>query len=72
LVLAAAENQALVNYVALSEARRAERFLNSETDEVLVVVANSLGIITVELNGSDFNLNFIDYVRAASNLREGD
>ena len=72
LVLAAAENQALVNYVALSEARRAERFLDSETDEVLVVVANSLGIITVELNGSDFNLNFIDYVRAASNLREGD
>ncbi len=72
LVLAAAENQALVNYVALSEARRAERFLDSETDEVLVVVANSLGIITVELNDSNFNLNFIDYVRAASNLREGD
>ena len=28
--------------------------------------------MTVELNGSDFNMNFIDYVRASSNLREGD
>ena len=72
LVLAAAENQALVNYVALSEARRAERFLDSEEDEGLVEVANSLGITTLKLNGSGFNLNFIDYVRAASNLREGD
>ena len=72
LVLAAADNQALVNYVALSEARRAEKFLNSETNEELIVVSNSLGIMTVELNGSDFNMNFIDYVRASSNLREGD
>ncbi|MEE3242650.1 MAG: DNA primase large subunit PriL [Candidatus Thermoplasmatota archaeon] len=72
LVLAATENQALVNYVALSEARRAERFLSSETDESLVEVASSLGIISVELAGSNFNLNFIDYVRSASNLREGD
>ena len=72
LVLAATENQALVNYVALSEARRAERFLDSETDEGLVEIANSLGIITVEREGSNFNLNFIDYVRSASNLREGD
>ncbi|SVB62487.1 uncharacterized protein METZ01_LOCUS215341, partial [marine metagenome] len=72
LVLAATENQALVNYVALSEARRAESFLDSETDEGLVEVANSLGIITVEQEGSNFNLNFIDYVRSASNLREGD
>jgi len=62
----------LVNYVALSEARRAERFLDSEADEGLVEIANSLGITTLELNGSGFNLNFIDYVRAASNLREGD
>ena len=45
LVLAAAENQALVNYVALSEARRAERFLDSEADEGLVEIANSLGIL---------------------------
>ena len=72
LVLAAADNQALVNYVALSEARRAEKFLNSESDEGLVEVANSLGIITVELSGNEFNMNFVDYVRAASNLREGD
>ena len=59
LVLAAADNQALVNYVALSEARRAEKFLNSESDEGLVEVANSLGIITVELSGNDFNLSLI-------------
>ena len=72
LVLAAADNQALVNYVALSEARRAEKFLNSEADEGLVEVANSLGILTVELSGDEFSMNFIDYVRAASNLREGD
>jgi len=72
LVLAAADNQALVNYVALSEARRAEKFLNSEADEGLVEIANSLGILTVELNGDEFSMNFIDYVRAASNLREGD
>lgn len=72
LVLAAADNQALVNYVALSEARRAEKFLNSETSEGLIEVSNSLGIVTVELNGNDFKMNFIDYVRASSNLREGD
>ena len=72
LVLAAADNQALVNYVALSEAQRAEKFLNSESDEGLVEVANSIGIITVELSGNEFNMNFVDYVRAASNLREGD
>ena len=72
LVLAAADNQALVNYVALSEARRAEKFLNSENNEELIEVSNSLGIVTVELNGNNFNMNFIDYVRASSNLREGD
>ena len=32
LILAAADNQALINYVALSEARRAERFFDSEND----------------------------------------
>ena len=72
LVLAATDNQALVNYVALSEARRAESHLSSETDEDLVDFVNNLGVVKVELNGSDFNLNFIDYVRAASKLREGD
>ncbi len=36
LVLAATDNQALVNYVALSEAIRAEAHLSSETDEDLV------------------------------------
>ena len=72
LILAAAENQALVNYAALSEARRAERFLDSETDERLVEVINSFGSLTVVQSGSNFNMNFIDYVRAASKLREGD
>ena len=71
LILAAAENQALVNYAALSEARRAERFLDSETDERLVEVINSFGSLTVVQSGSNFNMNFIDYVRAASKLREG-
>ena len=71
LVLAAADNQALVNYVALSEALRAERFLSSETDEDLVNIVNNLGIISVEFRNDIFNLNFIDYVKAASKLREG-
>ena len=72
LVLAAADNQALVNYVALSEARRAERYLSSETDEKLVDFVNQFDAIEVKLNGSFFDMNFIDYVRAASKLREGD
>ena len=71
LILAAAENQALVNYVALSEARRAEKYFDSETDEDLVKVVNSLEIITVSLDGSKFSMNFVDYVKAASKLREG-
>ena len=60
LVLAAADNQALVNYVALSEALRAERFLDSETDENLVEIVNNLGIINVEFREGKFHLNFID------------
>ena len=72
LVLAATDNQALVNYVALSEALRAESHLSSETDEDLVEFVNNLGVVKVELDGSNFNMNFIDYVRAASKLREGD
>ena len=72
LVLAATDNQALVNYVALSEALRAESHLSSETDEDLVEFVNNLGVVEVELDGSNFNMNFIDYVRAASKLREGD
>ena len=72
LVLAAADNQALVNYVALSEARRAERYLSSETDENLVNFVNHFDAINVKLNGSIFDMNFVDYVRAASKLREGD
>lgn len=71
LILAAADNQALVNYVALSEARRAEKYFDLETDEDLVKVVNSLGIITVSLDGSKFSMNFVDYVKAASKLREG-
>jgi len=72
LVLAATDNQALVNYVALSEALRAEAHLSSETDEDLVEFVNNLGVVKVELDGSNFNMNFVDYVRAASKLREGD
>jgi len=72
LVLAATDNQALVNYVALSEALRAESHLSSETDEDLVEFVNNLGVVKVELDGSNFNMNFINYVRAASKLREGD
>ncbi len=72
LVLAATDNQALVNYVALSEALRAEAHLSSETDESLVLFVNKLGIVKVEFNGTDFDMNFVDYVRAASKLREGD
>jgi len=72
LVLAAADNQALVNYVALSEALRAEKYLNVETDENLVNIVNNLGVIDVTLEKENFTLNFIDYVRAASKLREGD
>jgi len=71
LILAAAGNQALVNYVALSEARRAEKYFDSETDEDLVKVVNSLEIIQVYLDGNKFNMNFVDYVKAASKLREG-
>jgi hypothetical protein len=29
-------------------------------------------VVKVELDGSNFNMNFVDYVRAASKLREGD
>ena len=72
LVLAATDNQALVNYVALSEALRAETHLSSETDEDLVEFVNKLGVVKVELDGLDYNMNFVDYVRAASKLREGD
>ena len=72
LVLAATDNQALVNYVALSEALRAESHLSSETDEDLVEFVNNLGVVKVEFDGSNFNMNFINYVRAASKLREGD
>tara|TARA_B100001142_G_scaffold139281_1_gene140794 strand:+ start:106 stop:1593 length:1488 start_codon:yes stop_codon:yes gene_type:complete len=71
LILAAADNQALINYVALSEARRAEKYFNSETDEDLVKVVNSLELITVSLKGNEFSMNFVDYVKAASKLREG-
>ena len=72
LVLAATDNQALINYVALSEAIRAETHLTSETDEDLVEFVNNLGVVRVELNGPSFDMNFVDYVRAASKLREGD
>ena len=72
LVLAATDNQALVNYVALSEAIRAEAHLSSETDEDLVDFVNKLGAVQVKLNNSKFDMSFIDYVRAASKLREGD
>ena len=71
LVLAATDNQALVNYVALSEAFRAETYLSSETDEDLVEIVNTLGVVKVKLHGTKFSMNFIDYVRAASKLREG-
>jgi len=71
LVLAATDNQALVNYVALSEAFRAETYLSSETDEDLVEIVNTLGVVNVKLKGNKFSMNFIDYVRAASKLREG-
>ncbi|RZD34187.1 MAG: hypothetical protein CXT75_10325 [Methanobacteriota archaeon] len=71
LVLAATDNQALVNYVALSEAFRAETYLSSETDEDLVEIVNTLGVVKVKLQGIKFSMNFIDYVRAASKLREG-
>ena len=71
LVLAATDNQALVNYVALSEAFRAETYLSSETDEDLVEIVNTLGVVKVKLQGITFSMNFIDYVRAASKLREG-
>ncbi|MFL2940109.1 MAG: hypothetical protein ACJZ37_04270 [Candidatus Poseidoniales archaeon] len=71
LILAAADNQALINYVALSEARRAEKYFDSETDEDLVKVVNSLELITVSLDGNEFSMNFVDYVKAASKLREG-
>ena len=69
--MAAADNQALINYVALSEARRAEKFFDTETDEDLVKVVNSLEIISVSLDGNKFSMNFVDYVKAASKLREG-
>ena len=71
LVLAATDNQALINYVALSEAFRAETYLSSETDEDLVEIVNTLGVVNVKLKGNKFSMNFIDYVRAASKLREG-
>ena len=71
LVLAATDNQALVNYVALSEAFRAETHLSSETDEDLVEIVNILGVVKVKLQDTKFSMNFIDYVRAASKLREG-
>ena len=71
LILAAADNQALINYVALSEALRAEKYFNSETDEDLVEVVNSLEIISVKLEGNKFSMSFVDYVKAASKLREG-
>ena len=71
LILAAADNQALINYVALSEALRAEKYFDSETDEDLVKVVNSLEIITVSLDGKNFSMTFVDYVKAASKLREG-
>jgi len=71
LVLAATDNQALVNYVALSEAFRAETYLSSETDEDLVEIVNTLGVVKVKLQGTKFSMHFIDYVRAASKLREG-
>jgi len=71
LVLAATDNQALINYVALSEAFRAETYLSSETDEDLVEIVNTLGVVKVKLKGNKFSMNFIDYVRAASKLREG-
>ena len=44
LVLAATDNQALVNYVALSEAIRAEAHLSSETDEDLVNLLKILSL----------------------------
>ena len=68
LVLAATDNQALINYVALSEAFRAETYLSSETDEDLVEIVNTLGVVNVKLKGNKFSMNFIDYVRAASKL----
>ena len=71
LILSSSGNQALINYAALSEARRAESFLNQETDDNLVEIVNSLDNINVKKVGSKFNLNFIDYVRAASKLRDG-
>ena len=71
LVLAATDNQALINYVALSEAFRAETYLSSETDEDLVEIVNTLGVVNVKLKDNKFSMNFIDYVRAASKLREG-
>ena len=72
LILSATDNQALVNYVALSEAMRAENFLNSETDEEFVKCINQLGVIAINQIDSVFQLSFIDYVKAASKLREGD
>ena len=33
---------------------------------------NQFDAISVKLNGSIFDMNFVDYVRAASKLREGD
>mgnify|MGYP001242161680 CR=1 FL=1 len=71
LILAAADNQALINYVALSEALRAEKYFDSETDEDLVKVVNLLEIISVSLDGNKFSMSFVDYVKAASKLREG-
>ena len=71
LILAAADNQALINYVALSEASRAEKYLARETNEDLVKVVNSTRTISVLLDGNKFSMNFVDYVKAASKLREG-
>ena len=54
LILSATENQALVNYVALSEAIRAENYLNSETDEEFVKCINQLGVIEINQVDSVF------------------
>jgi DNA primase large subunit len=70
LILSAQADSKVINWVALTEALRAEATLNLETTAVLMHVSKQLGV-PVKLVGKSFQVDYTVYLTATKNLRTG-
>ncbi len=70
LILSAQADSKVVNWVALTEALRAENTLSKEDTPVLVYVSEQMGI-PVKMIGVNFQVDYTVYLTATNNLRTG-